>query len=275
MLPLLALAFVAWTATGFLTSLSPHYQRVTVLLPGLPPALAGLRIVQLTDIHHGPWLSLDAVAHAVEMANAAQPDVIVLTGDYVHRSPQYIAPCYQALSRLRAPLGVYSVFGNHDQWEDPDLKTSRRLLRAAGIVDLTNAHQWLGRGEQRLCLAGVADMITQEPDLPRALEGLPQDATVILLTHSPDFAEEVHDPRVKLVLAGHTHGGQVVLPLLGPPVIPSEYDHKYASGLVQADGKQVYISRGLGKATLPFRFRCPPEITVLTLQPAPAATSGR
>jgi predicted MPP superfamily phosphohydrolase len=98
---------------------------------------------------------------------------------------------------------------------------------------------------------------------------------VILLTHSPDFAGQVHDPRVKLVLAGHTHGGQIVLPLLGPPVIPSMYGRRYASGLVQADGKQVYISRGIGKAVLPFRFRCPPEVTVLTLQPALGVSSGR
>ncbi len=249
----------------------PHWLRVDrcrVKIPGLPPAFTNLRIVQLTDLHHGPWIDLDHINTAIGMALDLAPDLILVTGDNVHRSPKYIEPVYQALSVLEAPLGVFGVLGNHDQWEDEDLVKTRRLMRRAGIVELTNARAWLQRQGQYLCLAGVGDLWTDQQHLDRALSGVPQGATVILMSHNPDYNEQMNDPRVKLMVAGHTHGGQVVLPLLGPLVLPSKYGHKYAGGLVRDGSKQVYVSRGVGMAVLPVRFGCRPEVSLLTLVPA-------
>lgn len=240
--------------------------RVNMTIPGLPRAFAGLRIVQITDIHHGPFLDISRVEASVDLANSLRPDLIALTGDYVHRSPRFIAPCHRALSALRAPLGVYGVLGNHDHWEDADL--TKEEMKRAGIVELTNTNRWIERGGEWLCIAGVGDLWEDEQLLDRALAGAPENGAVILLSHNPDYNEQMNDRRVKLMLSGHTHGGQVVLPLLGPPLLPSKHGQKYASGLVRDGWKQVYVSRGVGVVWPPIRFRCRPEVTLITLQPA-------
>ena len=237
-----------------------------VTAPGLPAGWDGLRIVQLSDLHLGPWISLDYLNRALALANAQSPDLIVLTGDYVRKSPRYISPIYAAMAQLRAPLGVYGVLGNHDQWEDNDLRHTREAMRRAGIGELTNRGVALERGGDKLWLGGVADVLTGHPDLGEAMVGAPEGATAILLSHNPDFIDKVHDPRVKLMLSGHTHGGQVNLPWAGPLVVPSIHGKKYAGGLVQAGATQVYVTRGVGMAVLPVRLRCRPEVTVLTLR---------
>jgi predicted MPP superfamily phosphohydrolase len=239
-------------------------QPVTIPLPLLPGHFGQLRIVQLTDIHHGPYLDLARVEHAVDLANSLSPDVIALTGDYVHRSPKFIRPCFQALARLRAPLGVFGVLGNHDHWEDAAL--TRAEMRRAGIMELTNTGTWVERNGERLYFAGVGDLWEDTQDLPRALSVVPPNGCAILLSHNPDyFPEAAKDWRVQLMLAGHTHGGQVVLPFIGPPVVPSRFGRKYASGLVTEHNQRIYISRGVGTVTPPIRFNCPAEVTLITL----------
>jgi predicted MPP superfamily phosphohydrolase len=238
---------------------------------GLPSSLDGLRIVQLADLHLGPWVPLDYLNRALALANRQSPDLIVLTGDYIQYRARYISPVYTAMARLHAPLGVYGVLGNHDQWEDADLVFTRREMKRAGIVDLTNRGVLVRREGGALWLAGVADLWTGHPDLRQALAQVPPGTPVILLSHNPDFIEEQHDPRVSLMLAGHTHGGQVLLPLLGPIYVPSKYGAKYAAGLVRQGPTQVYITRGVGMI-FPLRFRCRPEVTVLTLHAGPAST---
>jgi len=235
-----------------------------VQLAGLPSAFDGLRICQLTDIHHGPFLDIERVKYAVEVANGLGADLIALTGDYVHRDPTYITPCMRALAALRAPLGVYAVLGNHDHWEDAAL--TRQGLAEGGIVDLTNAGRPLQHRGQWLHIAGVGDLWEDEQLLDRALQGVPTDGAVILLSHNPDYNEQMNDRRVKLMLAGHTHGGQVNLPLLGPPLLPSKFGGKYAAGLVVDEWKRVYVSRGVGTVTPPVRFHCRPEVTLLTVR---------
>lgn len=238
--------------------------RSELLLPGLPTAFDGLRVCQLTDIHHGPYLSLERVREAVDVANGLSPHLIALTGDYVHRKPDYISPCFSALAGLRAPLGVYGVLGNHDHWEDEHL--TRQEMAQAGIVELTNAGRHLWRNGQMLCIAGVGDVWEDEQLPERALQGVPADGAAILLSHNPDYNEQLADRRVKLMLAGHTHGGQVRLPLFGPPLLPSKFGQKYAAGLVADGWKRVYVSRGVGTVTPPVRFSCRPEVTLLTLR---------
>lgn len=238
--------------------------RSEVPLRGLPPAFDGLRICQLTDIHHGPYLALERVQQAVAVANGLSPHLTALTGDYVHRRPDYITPCFEALAGLRAPLGIYGVLGNHDHWEDEHL--TRQEMAGAGIVELTNAGAPLQRGGQWLWIAGVGDLWEDEQLPERALQGVPADGAAILLSHNPDYNEQLQDRRVKLMLAGHTHGGQVRLPLFGPPLLPSKFGHKYAAGLVEDGWKRVYVSRGVGTVTPPVRFACRPEVTLLTLR---------
>ncbi|HYF51279.1 MAG TPA: metallophosphoesterase [Planctomycetota bacterium] len=231
-----------------------------VAVPGLPDEFSGLRVAFLSDIHHGPYTGLSYVKKIVERALAAKPDLILLGGDYVHRDEKYIAPCFNELAALKAPLGVFGVLGNHDHWENAAL--TRSEMKSAGIGDLTNAGVWLMRGAARLRVGGVGDLWCDEQDLDAALG----DATgaSIVLSHNPDFAESVTDPRVGLVLSGHTHGGQVVLPPFGAPFVPSRYGQKYLRGLVQAPKTLVYVTRGLGTITPPTRFCCRPELTILT-----------
>jgi predicted MPP superfamily phosphohydrolase len=237
---------------------------VTLTIPNLPAPFKGKTLAFLADLHHGPYVPLSYVRHAVEMANALKPDLIALGGDYPHLGVEYIAPCVHELGRLRAPLGVYAVLGNHDYYGGGRPHASA-ALRAEGIPELTNRGLWIEADGARLWLCGVGDYWCDKQDLPAALGGVTAGDAVILLSHNPDYVEEIRDPRVGLVLAGHTHGGQVNLPIIGPPVVPSLYGQKYAQGLVQGPVTQVFVTRGIGTITPPVRFLCRPEIVLATL----------
>ncbi len=250
-------------------------ERLTVALRNLPAAFEGTTVAFVTDTHHGPGVSLAYLAEVVAMTNALQPDLVALGGDYVQRSRfhrfqprgshrHYIEPGVAVLAGLRAPMGRFAVLGNHDRKESAML--TRRALAEHGLTELTNTGVWLERGGARLRLCGVDDWATGRPDLRRALgDATPADAC-LLLSHNPDFVEKIRDPRVDLVLSGHTHGGQVVLPLIGAPVTASRYGQKYVHGLVQGPSARVYVSRGVGTIGPPVRFGCPPEVTLLTLK---------
>jgi predicted MPP superfamily phosphohydrolase len=237
---------------------------VTLTVPNLPTAFKGKTIAFLADLHHGPYVPLSYVRRAVEMANALKPDLIALGGDYPHRGIDYIAPCIQELSRLHAPLGVYGVLGNHDHYDGGQPYVSA-ALRAAGIPELTNRGLWIESGGERLWLCGVDDYWWGTQNLPAALGPATMKDAVILLSHNPDYVEEIQDARVGLVLSGHTHGGQINLPVIGPPVVPSIYGQKYVHGLVQGPVTQVFVTRGIGTITPPIRLLCKPEIVLVTL----------
>jgi predicted MPP superfamily phosphohydrolase len=238
--------------------------RVTLTVRNLPAAFKGKTVAFLTDLHHGPYVPLPFIRHAVDMANALKPDLIALGGDYPHRGLAYVAPCIQELGRLRAPLGVYAVLGNHDHYDGIQPHVSAELRRA-GIPELTNRGQWIEADGARLWLCGVGDYWQDTQNLPAALGCSTMSDAVILLSHNPDYVEEIHDPRVGLVLAGHTHGGQVDLPIIGAPVVPSIYGQKYVHGLVQGPVAQVFVSRGIGTITPPVRLFCKPEVVLATL----------
>lgn len=266
---------LAWAGAGLLAgglaldaAYERHWLQVTrprIAIPALPAGLDGLTVCHVTDIHHGPYLDLERVQGVVDLVLSLGADLIVLTGDMVHRSPKYTDPVWAELGRLRAPLGVFCVMGNHDHWEG--IEHSRRAAQQADIPELNNRGIPISRRGARLWLAGVGDLYEDEQLLHQALAGVPQNEPAILLSHNPDYADEVTDPRVKLILAGHSHGGQIVLPLLGPPVVPCK--QKYAMGLVKTDVSQVYISRGIGMAIIPFRINCRPELPVITLTGLP------
>jgi uncharacterized protein len=249
--------------------------RRTIAIRDLPPSLSGLRIVQLSDIHHGPWIPLSHVRHIVNTTNALSPDLILLTGDYVHRSPAYCVPVVGALAYLRATIGIVGVLGNHDWWEDGPL-LQREFLRAGiPLIDNTRKVLTLDRrivddAREGLCLAGVGDLYTDRQDYEGALGDLPGAMPRLLLSHNPDVVEARDllqgEYRVDLMLSGHTHGGQVYIPGLGTPIVPSQFGQKYASGLVQGPACPVFISRGLGHTVLPMRVRVAPELAVIELQ---------
>ena len=239
----------------------------------LPAAFDGLKIAFLADTHHGPFVPVSYLEEVVRMTNALEPDVVALGGDYVQRRrPLYpqgsqrhlIAPGIAALAGLRAPLGRFAVLGNHDHKVSAML--TRRALAENGFIELTNAGVFLERGGARLFLCGVDDLRTGKPNLRRALRQCGADDASILLSHNPDFVERLRDPRVDLVLSGHTHGGQVAFPLVGAPLTASRYGQKYRAGLVQGPTARVYVSRGIGTIGLPIRWGAPPEITLITLR---------
>ena len=256
-----------------------HFEitRRTFAVRDLPPELAGLRIVQLSDIHHGPWIPIQHVRTIVATANALNPDVILLTGDYVHRSAAYITPVVNELAKLRAAIGIVGVLGNHDWWEDGPLM--QREFARVGITLIDNGRRFVTPQRQLvehatagLCLAGVGDLYTDTQRYDTALGGVSDDIPRLLLSHNPDVAEDpalaVHGYRVDLMLSGHTHGGQIYIPGIGSPIVPSQFGEKYARGLVQGPVCPVFISRGLGHTVLPVRVGVRPEMAVIQLMRA-------
>lgn len=254
-------AYGVWEASSI------RVDRRTVLLPNLPEPFAGKTIAVLADLHHGPLVGLGFIRRAVQLANALEPDVIALVGDYAHRGHKanvQLPPCLNALSNLRAPLGVYAVPGNHDMQNYG--KTYRDLIATTPLTDLTNRAVAVTCQGEKLWLAGVDDLWWGKPNLGQALEAVPGGAALVLLCHNPDFLEEQPDARVGLALCGHTHGGQIYLPCLGAAYLPSRYGDKYRHGLVQGPASAVFVSRGLGEASVLIRLNAPPEINLLTLQ---------
>jgi len=238
--------------------------KTTVPVPRLPNAFDGLRLAVLADIHHSQMTHLDFVREVVDKTNALTPDMIFLVGDFVEgiTGESYFEPCFSELAHLDAPMGVFAVPGNHDYWNR--ILSYQAALKKTNIQDVTNNGIWVRKGESRLRIGGVDDLWCGHPSLPPALGDMRADDTCLLLCHNPDFVEGITDVRVGLVLSGHTHGGQVRIPFYGGPV-PSRFGTKYLKGLIQGPVAQVYVSRGLGTVSVPFRFRARPEIALLTL----------
>jgi uncharacterized protein len=247
-----------------------HYN---IAVPNLPSTLDGFTIVQLTDIHYGPLMPISLVEQVVERVNQLEKDIVVCTGDYVHelKGTSEIDTVWPVLSRLKAPLGVYNVLGNHDHWAST--KHSLYWLERSGQnlhhrivrIEKNGAHFWLG---------GTGDLWTDDIDIDPLFANVPPQECKIVLAHNPDTADQRFTTPVDLMISGHTHGGQVVLPFFGALVLPVE-NKRYVSGLIPAvRGMRIYISRGIGWASLPVRFNCPPEISVLRLVHAPSSRTG-
>jgi len=235
-----------------------------VTVRGLPPAFDGLRVCCIGDLHLFRWADGAAMRRRLASIAAAKPDLILFVGDYATGDARYESRAARIIAEQHAPLGVYAVLGNHDRWVGEEHAV--RAMRAAKVRLLMNEKVALARGCDRLYLAGLNDPYTGGDDLPAALEGIPPEGCVILLSHTPDIIAEAVERGISLVLAGHTHGGQIALPLLGPPVVLSKYGSRYAHGLFQERATAMFVTRGVGEIAPWIRLNCPRETAVLTLR---------
>jgi uncharacterized protein len=243
----------------------PRICRVSVPLPGLPRALHGFTICQLSDFHRGPIIPEAYLRGAAALANGLKPDLIALTGDYLSSRYQYAISCAAAIATLKAPYGVFGVLGNHDIAAGDPLFVSA-AMEGAGVRVLRNGSARVTVNGADWWICGLDDVHCGSPSLEDTLAGVPERAFRILLCHEPDFADTAATYGIPLQLSGHSHGGQVVLPGRGPLIVP-DLGEKYPQGLQRVEGSQslVYTNVGLGMVAIPIRINCPPEITLLTL----------
>jgi len=230
----------------------------------IPTTFSGLNIIFISDIHHGPYFSRERVERVVQEVNGLNPNIIILGGDYVHRDSKYIDPCFEALSGLKAPLGIYAVLGNHDNWEGTE--QTKQAMQKAGVKLLDNEAMWLEVDGARIKVGGSGDLWTEKQLLDPLLSDVDESDYFILISHNPDFAEELTSNKVDLMLSGHTHGGQVTMFGLWAPLVPSEHGQKYRTGLVETEQTTVLISNGVGTITPPLRFFARPQINLITLK---------
>lgn len=240
--------------------------RSTFGIRNLPPDLEGLRIAHLSDLHAGASTPASLIREAVAMANRLRPDVVVLTGDYVDERLEDLPACAEALSRLSAPRGVFGVLGNHDYAVGAEETIA--ALSVAGVQVLRNTAVPLGGGPTHLWIAGLDDTTGYRGDFGAALTGIPDGEPVVVLSHIPDVIAKAADEDLDLVLAGHTHGGQVLLPGIGAPHAPVRLGPHLLGGGWRCGHSRVQISRGVGTTLLPLRYDCPPEIGLFTLRGA-------
>ena len=250
------------------TKIEPGWLEISTIsakLPRLHPVFNNYRIVQISDIHMGTWITKHRLAKIVKSINRLSPDLIVITGDFVtDLNHTIVADLSSCLYKLRSKDGVFAILGNHDYWSNP--KTIRQILEISGIIDLSNEVYSVKRGNEYLHIVGVDDYWENKACLRDVVCKFRENEAAILLAHEPDFAEiSSKTNRFDLQLSGHTHGGQVILPKLGPIVLP-KYGRKYPAGLHQIETMLLYTNRGLGTGHPKIRFRCRPEIALLTLQ---------
>ncbi len=238
-----------------------------VEIPGLDPIFAGYRLVQVSDIHLGNWVTAERWQGIVGLVNAQNADAIALTGDFVSYVLDGILDDLAAgLCQLQAKDVITAVMGNHDHWMD--VARVRQVLAGCGVVELQNRVVTLRGGTGVVHIAGVDDIYVGAHDLPAVLSTLPPDGPAILLAHEPDFADtSAATGRFALQLSGHSHGGQVVLPRVGP--LRGPLFKQYPNGRYQVGQMVQYTNRGVGTNAIRLRYRCKPEITVITLHPAP------
>jgi hypothetical protein len=255
----------------YVSDIEPRWlavERLTLRLPRLPKAFDGLTLAHLSDLHAGPIptpeTSQSMVREAVKAAINLQTEVIVITGDFVRRKGAWENVLEELLKPLNAPLGMFGVRGNHDWWNGPDLVNE--IARRAGIQMLNNSWATLSRNGEVLHIVGLDSAYENHENSAHAESGLPETATAFMLAHEPDMADvTAQDARFILQLSGHSHGGQVQLPLVKPNWIP-KLGRKYPRGHYHVSGLQLYTNRGVGVVGVPVRFNCRPEVTHITVR---------
>ncbi len=242
--------------------------KVEIALPHWHKEHNGLKVALLTDLHVGsPHISLEKLDFLVTETNKHTPDLVVILGDIVITGvaggsfvePEPIA---KGLKNLQAPLGVVAVLGNHDWWYNGE--RVRQALEKEGITVLENDAIKLTKNDKSFWVAGLAEPWTRKVDIPTTLTKVTDDSPILMLTHSPDVFPQIPE-RVSLTLAGHTHGGQVKLPLLGRPIVPSAFGERYAIGHIVENNQHLFVGSGVGTSIIPVRFCVPPEVVILRI----------
>ncbi|MFZ5910298.1 MAG: metallophosphoesterase [Chloroflexota bacterium] len=243
---------------------------VNLKLPRLPRSFSGMRVLQLSDLHYGGWMTSERLEGFLDVAVSLSPDLVVITGDFVMKysfDPEYsndLDELALALQKLTSAFPTAGVFGNHDHWLGQMAMLD--LLQKAGVTDLNNGVYPLKNGSETLYLAGVDSALKRRDRLGMVLAQLPADGCALLLAHEPDYADtSASYGRFDLQLSGHSHGGQFVMPFVGPLVLPP-LGRKYAQGLYRVRDMLQYTNRGLGMVRPYVRFNCRPEMTLFTLE---------
>ena len=246
--------------------IEPNWPQITkheVKLPQYPRNQKPLKIVQLSDLHRGPLISEDHIRKLVPLCNGLEPDIVVITGDFISKSRQYAASCARALSGLKSTKGVFAVLGNHDYWAEGggDLAAA---LSGSGIRVFKNGNLNVA---ENVWLIGLDDVWAGSPDIPEAFRDVPGDAVRLVISHSPKIFPSIRDMNV-FAMVGHTHGGQYNIPLVPRKYLPGLLGWEYIKGWYRQGHSSMYINSGIGMVAAPIRFFCRPEISLFTCGPA-------
>lgn len=236
----------------------------------LPDSFVGKKIIFVSDIHVNEYFTGDDVAALVKEINERKPDIIILGGDYTRREEQYSQSFFKEISKLESPLGVYTVLGNHDHWEDAELIQNGLIDCGFSICD--NKSYWVKNGKDSIKIGGVGDYWTDKQLLENTISDVKNTDFCLLISHNPDYMEELNSNRVNLMLSGHTHAGQITLFGFWAPIMPStghlEYPQtglKYRYGWKEKGNTRLYVTSGVGMGGFPLRFFARPEIVEITL----------
>jgi len=261
---LLSTGIVSVMAGIWATMRRPRLQRLEVAIDGLPKQFDGYRIAQLSDVHCGPYTPPDRVAHWVQRINHLDADLVAVTGDLITSGSRYIEPVAEALSGLRGRDGVYACMGNHDYFTDGE--GFARLLAKKGLRVLRNEGELVARDGAHLFVAGVDDTWTGRDDVEGTVKLRPDGVPMLLLAHDPNLFPQAAALDVELTLSGHTHGGQLAVPLFGRRLSLARIITRYTAGLYRRNRSALYVSRGAGTTGPPVRLGAPAEITLITLR---------